>query len=101
MALATLRMSRSASLSHRRSSDKQAVIRHDRALTRSGSGFGPQPNDLDFLEVFAGRMTTGFIDLKRGKAVSSCVCAGEHLLYSACKLYGLAAHGVDEALLPI
>ena len=35
-------------------------------ITRSGSGFGPQPNDLDFLEVFAGRMTTGFIDLKRG-----------------------------------
>ncbi|CAE7816414.1 unnamed protein product [Symbiodinium sp. CCMP2456] len=36
-------------------------------------GFGPRSNDLDFLEVFA----------------------GEHLLYSAAKLYGLRAHGID------
>ncbi|CAE7943339.1 unnamed protein product [Symbiodinium necroappetens] len=39
------------------------------------SGFGPRSNDLDFVEVFA----------------------GEHLLYSAAKLYGLRAHGIDVA----
>ncbi|CAE7206991.1 unnamed protein product [Symbiodinium sp. KB8] len=41
-----------------------------------GTGrFGPRPNDLDFLEAFA----------------------GEHLLFSAAKFYGLRAHAIDVA----
>ncbi|CAE7820367.1 unnamed protein product [Symbiodinium sp. CCMP2456] len=43
------------------------------AISSLHLSFGPRSSDLDFLEVFA----------------------GEHVLFSAAKLYGLRAHGID------
>lgn len=56
VALATLRISSWASFSDRHSlwHVQECILVYPAALGFGASGFGPKPDDLDFVEVFAG-----------------------------------------------
>lgn len=73
------------------------------AISSLRLSFGPRSSDLDFLEVFAGRARSQIVDHSNCvgfrvwgfKAIIGSL-PGEHVLFSAAKLYGLRAHGIDD-----